>query len=169
MGPNSVSISQTQDPTFKTILLAQVDGIRAENRSVCSSVCTGMGKRDSGGDTESPWEGRRTTISCLVGCVGIPTKYFKAFPCSPPLLPRFFKQSVPSAFPKSFHPARVAVKVLPKGWGWGWGCYCSGCMEHAPRRCVFPRSPQWVRFFSWREWSWPAVLTVCSNWKNTSS
>lgn len=54
MGPNSVSISQTQDPIFKTILLAQVGGITAENRSVCSSVRNGMGKHDSGGDTESP-------------------------------------------------------------------------------------------------------------------
>lgn len=59
MGSNSVGVSLTQDPIFKTILLAQVGSVRAENTRIQASVCVhvcvyaGVEKGNSDGDTES--------------------------------------------------------------------------------------------------------------------
>lgn len=147
-----------------SILLTQEGGDRVKNRNVhlCSCVYVHVGV----GGFESLWgEGSRTTMSCLVGSKLGQYQVLQSTPYPLPFCSGFLRNMflLQSASLPTLPQLQVRCRRKVSGVCL---CVCVSVyvfcclwfLEHAPRTSQTDFSPE-------KDWTWPVVLTVCSNWK----
>ena len=170
MGPNSVCVSPTQAPFCqhkKVVIGWKIQVCICVRVCVCVCVCwSGKGKlslRVYGEKGAEP-------LSCLAGSKLGQYQILQSTPYPLPFCSSFLRNIflLQSASLPTLPQLQVRCRRKVSG-----VCLCvcvcvSVCvfcylrfLEHAPRTSQ-------TDFLLENDWTWPVVLTVCSNWKNTS-